>query len=125
MPWLNKLMQALAQVTAQMAQFTASVFGTTAQKAQDNAKALEEQVDATNDTTKATKKAEKALASFDTVQKLTNKTEDPSAPKFDTDFSAAENQMPQWLTDFWKTFQESWAQYGQQTIDSAKKAFLR
>lgn len=128
LPWLNKLMQALAQVTAQMAQFTASVFGTTAQKAQDNAKALEEQVDATNDTTKATKKAEKALASFDTVQKLTNKTEDsnktddPSKPKFDTDFSAAENQMPQWLTDFWKTFQESWAQYGQQTIDSAKKA---
>lgn len=126
LPWLNKLMQALAQVTAQMAQFTASVFGTTAQKAQDNAKALEEQADATNDTTKATKKAEKALASFDTVQKLTNKTEDktedPSKPKFDTDFSAAENQMPQWLTDFWKTFQESWAQYGQQTIDSAKKA---
>ena len=122
LPWLNKLMQALAQVTAQMAQFTASVFGTTAQKAQDNAKALEEQVDATNDTTKATKKAEKALASFDTVQKLTNNTEDPSTPKFDTDFSAAENQMPQWLTDFWKTFQESWAQYGQQTIDSAKKA---
>lgn len=128
LPWLNKLMQALAQVTAQMAQFTASVFGTTAQKAQDNAKALEEQVDATNDTTKATKKAEKALASFDTVQKLTNntedpnKTEDPSKPKFDTDFSTAENQMPQWLTDFWKTFQESWAQYGQQTIDSAKNA---
>lgn len=122
LPWLNKLMQALAQVTAQMAQFTASVFGTTAQKAQDNAKALEEQVDATNDTTKATKKAEKALASFDTVQKLTNKTEDPSKPKFDTDFSSAENQMPQWLTNFWKTFQESWAQYGQQTIESAKNA---
>lgn len=122
LPWLNKLMQALAQVTAQMAQFTASVFGTTAQKAQDNAKALEEQVDATNDTTKATKKAEKALASFDTVQKLTNNTEDPSTPKFDTDFSAAENQMPQWLTDFWKTFQDSWAQYGQQTIESAKNA---
>lgn len=125
LPWLNKLMQALAQVTAQMAQFTASVFGTTAQKAQDNAKALEEQVDATNDTTKATKKAEKALASFDTVQKLTNNsTEDTTAgtPQFDTDFSAAENQMPQWLTDFWKTFQESWAQYGQQTIDSAKNA---
>lgn len=125
LPWLNKLMEALAQVTAQMAQFTASVFGTTAQKAQDNAKALEEQADATNDTTKATKKAEKALASFDTVQKLTNSsTEDATAdtPKFDTDFSAAENQIPQWLTDFWKTFQESWAQYGQQTIDSAKKA---
>lgn len=125
LPWLNKLMQALAQVTAQMAQFTASVFGTTAQKAQDNAKALEEQVDATNDTTKATKKAEKALASFDTVQKLTNNSaEDATAgtPQFDTDFSATENQMPQWLTDFWKTFQESWAQYGQQTIDSAKNA---
>lgn len=124
-PWLNKLMQALAQVTAQMAQFTASVFGTTAQKAQDNAKALEEQVDATNDTTKATKKAEKALASFDTVQKLSNNsdnTTDPSAPKFDTDYSAVKKQTPQWLTDFWKVFQDSWAQYGQQTIESAKNA---
>lgn len=121
-PWLNKLMQALAQVTAQMAQFVASVFGTTAQQAQDNAKALEEQADATDATAKSAKKAEKALASFDTVEKLTNKTTDPSEPKFDTDYSAAENQMPQWLTDFWKTFQESWAQYGQQTIESAKNA---
>lgn len=120
-PWLNKLMQALAQVTAQMAQFTASVFGTTAQQAQENAKALEKQADATNATASSAKKAEKALASFDTVQKLTNNT-DPSAPKFDTDFSQVEYQTPQWLTDFWKTFQDSWSQYGQQTIDSAKNA---
>lgn len=123
-PWLNKLMQALAQVTAQMAQFVASVFGTTAQQAQDNAKALEEQADATDATAKSAKKAEKALASFDTVEKLTNKTTDPSEPKFDTDYSAAENQTPQWLTDFWKVFQESWAQYGQSTIDSAKNALV-
>lgn len=121
-PWLNKLMQALAQVTAQMAQFTASVFGTTAQQAQDNAKALEKQADATDATASSAKKAEKALASFDTVQKLTNKTTDPSAPQFDTDFSQVEYQTPQWLTDFWKTFQDSWAQYGQQTIESAKNA---
>lgn len=123
-PWLNKLMQALAQVTAQMAQFVASVFGTTAQQAQDNAKALEEQADATDATAKSAKKAEKALASFDTVEKLKNKTTDPSEPKFDTDYSAAENQTPQWLTDFWKVFQESWAQYGQSTIDSAKNALV-
>ena len=123
-PWLNKLMQALAQVTAQMAQFVASVFGTTAQKAQDNAKALENQANATDKTTKATKKAEKALASFDTVQKLTNNSTDETAgtPQFDTDFSQAEYQTPQWLTDFWKVFQDSWAQYGQQTIESAKNA---
>lgn len=121
-PWLNKLMQALAQVTAQMAQFTASVFGTTAQQAQENAKALEKQADATDATASSAKKAEKALASFDTVQKLTNKTTDPSAPQFDTDFSQVEYQTPQWLTDFWKTFQDSWSQYGQQTIESAKNA---
>nr|DAF23587.1 MAG TPA: minor tail protein [Caudoviricetes sp.] len=121
-PWLNKLMQALAQVTAQMAQFTASVFGTTAQQAQENAKALEKQADATDATASSAKKAEKALASFDTVQKLTNKTTDPSAPRFDTDFSQVEYQTPQWLTDFWKTFQDSWSQYGQQTIESAKNA---
>lgn len=121
-PWLNKLMQALAQVTAQMAQFTASVFGTTAQQAQENAKALEKQADATDATASSAKKAEKALASFDTVQKLTNKTTDPSAPQFDTDFSQVEYQTPQWLTDFWKTFQDSWSQYGQQAIESAKNA---
>ena len=122
-PWLNKLMQALAQVTAQMAQFIASVFGTTAQQAQENAKELNKQTDALDSTASSAKKAEKALASFDTVQKLTNKTTtDPSTPKFDTDYSAAKNQTPQWLTDFWKVFQESWAQYGQQTIESAKNA---
>lgn len=121
-PWLNKLMQALAQVTAQMAQFIASVFGTTAQQAQENAKELNKQTDALDSTASSAKKAEKALASFDTVQKLSNKTTDPSAPKFDTDYSAVKNQTPQWLTDFWKVFQDSWAQYGQQTIESAKNA---
>lgn len=122
-PLLNKLMQALAQVTAQMAQFIASVFGTTAQQAQENAKELNKQTDALDSTASSAKKAEKALASFDTVQKLTNKTTtDPSAPKFDTDYSAVKNQAPQWLTDFWKVFQDSWAQYGQQTIESAKNA---
>ena len=124
-PWLNMLMQTLAQVTAQMAQFIATVLGTTAQQAQDNAKALEEQANATDDTAKATKDAEKALASFDTVQKLNEKSSDTQtagAPQFNTDFSAAENQIPQWLADFWKVFQESWAQYGQSTIDAAKEA---
>lgn len=124
-PWLNKLMQALVQVTAQMAQFIASVFGTTAQQAQENAKELNKQTDALDSTASSAKKAEKALASFDTVQKLSNNssnTTDPSAPKFDTDYSAAKNQTPQWLTDFWKVFQDSWAQYGQQTIESAKNA---
>lgn len=122
-PWLNKLMQALAQVTAQMAQFIASVFGTTAQQAQENAKELNKQTDALDSTASSAKKAEKALASFDTVQKLSNKTTtDPSTPEFDTDYSAAKNQTPQWLTDFWKVFQQSWAQYGQQTIESAKNA---
>ena len=124
-PWLNKLMQALAQVTAQMAQFIASVFGTTAQQAQENAKELNNQTDALDSTASSAKKAEKALASFDTVQKLTNNsnnTTDPSAPKFDTDYSAAKKQTPQWLTDFWKVFQDSWTQYGQQTIESAKNA---
>lgn len=121
-PWLNKLMQALAQVTAQMVQFIASVFGTTAQQAQENAKELNKQTDALDSTASSAKKAEKALASFDTVQKLSNGTTDPSTPKFDTDYSAAKNQTPQWLTDFWKVFQDSWAQYGQQTIESAKNA---
>lgn len=124
-PWLNKLMQALAQVTAQMAQFIASVFGTTAQQAQENAKELNKQTDALDSTASSAKKAEKALASFDTVQKLSNNssnTTDPSTPKFDTDYSAAKNQTPKWLTDFWKVFQDSWAQYGQQTIESAKNA---
>lgn len=125
LPWLNMLMKALAQVTAQMAQFVASVFGTTAQKAQENADALHQQAQATEETTQATKDAEKALASFDTIQKLGNNTEKqeqpkPGEPQFDTDYSKI--PMPQWLTDFWKVFQDSWAQYGQATIDSAKAA---
>lgn len=125
LPWLNMLMKALAQVTAQMAQFVASVFGTTAQKAQENADALHQQAQATEETTQATKDAEKALASFDTIQKLGDNTEKqeqpkPGEPQFDTDYSQI--PMPQWLTDFWKVFQDSWAQYGQATINSAKAA---
>ena len=43
-----------------------------------------------------------------------------SGPKFDTDFSKVE--LPQWLKDFWKVFQDSWEQYGATTLQAFRDA---
>lgn len=130
MPALTKLMEALETVTAKFAAFMATIFGTTAKQAQENAKALNEQADATEEVGKETKKASKFLASFDTIEKVGtedagggegNETGSGGTPGFDTDFSDIE--PPKWLTDFWKVFQDGWAQYGQTTVDAFKAAW--
>ena len=79
LPALTAMLEKVEQLTAQMAQFVASIFGTTAKQAQENAKALYEQADATEATGKAAKNAEKFLASFDTIEKV-SKEENKTAP---------------------------------------------
>lgn len=124
MPALNTLMEGLERVTAQMAAFIAYVFGTTAQQAQENADALYDQANATEEVGKEAKKAEKYLASFDTVERIGKEEAGSgntvSGPKFDTDFSKVE--LPQWLKDFWKVFQDSWEQYGATTLQAFRDA---
>lgn len=124
LPWINALMNALSQVTAQLASFMATIFGTTASQAQKNAQALYEQAKATEEAGDAAEKAERQLYSFDTIQKQSSdnsssKESSASAPAFETDFSKV--AMPDWLSDFWKVFQDSWAQYGEKTIAAAKR----
>ena len=121
LPALTAMLEKVEQLTARMAQFAASIFGTTATRAQENAKALYEQADATEAAGEAAKKAEKFLASFDTIEKI-GKEENKTAPKFDTDFSDAASAIPAGLTEFWKPIQESWDQYGAATIQAAKDA---
>lgn len=124
LPALTAMMEGLRAVTAQIASFMASIFGTTAKQAQENADALYDQANATAEAGKEAKKAERFLASFDTIEKIgkedTESGENSITPGFDTDFS--EIQPPQWLTDFWKVFQDSWNQYGPSTIQSFKDA---
>lgn len=124
LPALTAMMEGLRAVTAQIASFMASIFGTTAKQAQENADALYDQANATAEAGKEAKKAERFLASFDTIEKIgkedTESGENSITPGFDTDFS--EIQPPQWLTDFWKVFQDSWDQYGASTIQFFKDA---
>lgn len=133
MPALTKLMEGLESASAKMASFIAMIFGTTASQAQQNAKDLYEQAnaeeavgDAAED---AEKKQKKFLASFDTIEKIgeeesktsqDKKTDEKDKLGFDTAFE--EVQVPQWLTDFWKVFQDSWNQYGEATVQSFRTA---
>ena len=133
MPALTKLMEALESASAKLASFTAMIFGTTASQAQQNAKDLYEQANAEEAVGEAAEDAEKKqkkfLASFDTIEKLgeeesktsqDKKTDEKDKLGFDTAFE--EVKVPQWLTDFWKVFQDSWKQYGEATVQAFRFA---
>ncbi|WP_298030047.1 hypothetical protein [uncultured Dysosmobacter sp.] len=122
LPAMTKLMQHMERFTAILAKISAAAFGTTAKKAQENAKALKEQADATEEAGKEAKKAEKYLASFDTIEKLGKEEEEekPAEPEFDTDFEDVE--IPSWLKDFWQPFKDSWEELGASTIQAVKDA---
>lgn len=86
LPGINALASGLSALTAQLAAFIAALSGTTVEQAADTAKNLYDQANATDKVTAATKKAEKSLASFDEINKITagnsaNKT-DGIAPDF-------------------------------------------
>ena len=86
LPGINALASGLSSLTAQLAAFIAALSGTTVEQAADTAKNLYDQANATDKVTAATKKAEKSLASFDEINKITagnsaNKT-DGIAPDF-------------------------------------------
>lgn len=126
LPALNAMMESLERVTAQFAAFIATIFGTTAQQAQENADALYDQANATEEVGKEAKKAEKYLASFDTIEKIGKEETtagDAAKPEFDTDFGQV--AVPQWLLDFWKAFQDSWDQYGATTMQAFSDTIQR
>lgn len=71
LPGINALASGLSALTAQLAAFIAALSGTTVEQAADTAKNLYDQASATDKVTAATKKAEKSLASFDEINKIT------------------------------------------------------
>lgn len=128
MPMLNTLMSALSNLSAQAAAFIATIFGTNVKQAQKNAQALYEQANATEAVGNAAEAAEKQLASFDTIQKLssgsTSKSDKNKPSNVVADFTTSLDKVkvPDWLKNFWKVFQDSWAQNGAKTIEAAKNA---
>lgn len=128
MPMLNTLMSALSNLSAQAAAFIATIFGTNVKQAQKNAQALYEQANATEAVGDAAEAAEKQLASFDTIQKLSSGAASksdkskPSGVVADFTTSLDKVKVPDWLKNFWKVFQDSWAQNGAKTIEAAKNA---
>lgn len=138
-PALNELMGILQEASAILAKFMSTLFGTTPKKAQDNAKALKEQAEATEELAGETKKAEKAFASFDTVEVLGNKKEESKAAgkteaAFDQDFEDVQvpkwldvlgdklKEIMGWLKDFFKPLKDSWDKYGPAVMDALKSA---
>lgn len=141
MPALNKLMETLKEASAVAAKFVAGLFGTTAEKAQQNAKALHDQAKATEEVADETKKAEKFLASFDTIEILGNKEDEnkkdnaKEEAKFDQDYSDV--KVPAWLEklgeviksikdalkDLFAPIKEAWDKYGTPVIEALKRAF--
>ena len=94
LPAVNSLASGLSSVSAQTAAFIATLSGTTVEKAADAAENLYEQAKATDAVTDATKEAEKSLASFDEINKISDKkTSDEISPDFsgvtDVDTSGA------------------------------------
>ena len=69
-PALTALLNILSRAISAISQFTASLFGTTAKQAQANASALYDQAKATDAAGGAAKDAEKSLAGFDEINKL-------------------------------------------------------
>lgn len=71
-PAIRTLLSWIAKLTATIATFVNSLFGKTAAQASESAKALYDQAHATAAAGGAAEKAEKQLASFDTINKLSS-----------------------------------------------------
>lgn len=74
LPAIRTLLNWIAKLTAAIATFVNSLFGKTAAQASESAKALYDQANATEAAGSAAEKAEKQLASFDTINKLSSDT---------------------------------------------------
>lgn len=87
LPGINALASGLSALTAQLAAFIAALSGTTVEQAADTAKKLYDQANATDKVTAATKKAEKSLASFDEINKITAQNSAGNSSGIVPDFS--------------------------------------
>lgn len=87
LPGINALARGLSALTTQLAAFIAALSGTTVEQAADTAKKLYDQANATDKVAAATKKAEKSLASFDEINKITAQNSAGNSSGIAPDFS--------------------------------------
>ncbi len=140
LPAINALAYGIARVTGILASFISMLFGTTFSAAKqgasnlyDSAKAITSNGSAADNASKKVKKLQSALAGFDEINTLNldsgdedggsgsgGSSVDPNA----IDFSKATQayQVPAWLKDFFKPFQDAWNSQGAKVIKAWKYA---
>lgn len=89
-PALTSFLQLATALASRGAEIVSAIAGTTAQQSADAAKALYDETEALDKTGSAAKKASKSLASFDTINKLSNNQSDESG-SIAPDFSYQDN----------------------------------
>lgn len=100
-PAFTAFVNILAKVVAAIASFISAIFGKTAEQSADAAESLNKETEAISGVGNAAKKAEKQLASFDEINRLTSQDSDTGggngvSGSIAPDFSAIPD-LPQWL----------------------------
>lgn len=95
LPAFTSFVNLLTQFVTAMAKITAVLFGSTIDQTKKEAENLYKESDALNETGKSAKKAGKALASFDEINKLGGDNKDKTEPDFN--FSENENWLDKML----------------------------
>lgn len=95
LPAFTSLVNLLTQFVTAMAKITAVLFGSTIDRTKKEAENLYKESDALNETGKSAKKAGKALASFDEINKLGGDNKEKTEPDFN--FSENENWLDKML----------------------------
>ncbi len=96
-PAFSDLVNILADVVHYAAQVSALLFGTTYEEARDAAAALDEEQKAIDGVGSAAQRAEKNLASFDEINRLTSESSSNTSISLPT-FSVSGSGLPDWLT---------------------------
>ena len=125
LPAIQRLMNALVQLSALLARITSGLFGKTTKQSAELAKSLEEQAKAGNS-------ASQSLAGFDKLNTIsTGSGGDSIKPIYDLmDDLFKNSQLEQYvrrlrriLSNLWEPFARSWEKYGKPTLDKAKETF--
>lgn len=95
LPAFTSFVNLLTQFVTAMAKITAVLFGSTIDQTKKEAENLYKESDALNETSESAKKAGKALASFDEINKLGGDNKDKTEPDFN--FSENENWLDKML----------------------------
>lgn len=144
MPAINALMRVLAQATAYIAGFVATLFGTTYSAAKQGASGLYASIQAMNESgTAADKNKEKikqmqrSLMGFDEINNLStdNAEDEAKSEKPGINFSIPDPKIPDWVaklanqakslwSQFFQPIQNAWNTQGKAVIEAWKYALL-